>query len=225
MKVVPITRISAKSKHWWTKELTTLRRQADKLEQKASKLSHLPYHHLHTEHTAVVKLYHTTLKYTKKQHWRDWLEKAEDSDIWTVNRLINSQALDGGKSRIPILTHKTGSIKTKATMNDKKSKVLAKTFFPIKPPAPSQEEIVEHNPCCTAERISSEHIMRQLCKIKPYNKAPGPDGIPNIVLTKCADLLLNRRFQIYSAIYERKLLYELWKHFISCTAQTRQATI
>jgi len=211
-KVVPTTRINTKTKRWWTKELTTLRRQADKLGRKASKLSHLPYHHLHAEHTAAVRIYHTTLEYTKKQHWRDWLEKAEDPDIWTVNKLINSQASDGGKSRIPILTHKTGNSETKAMTNDEKSKALAKSFFPIKPPAPPQEEIVEHNPCCAAERISSEHIMRQLRKIKPY-KAPGPDGIPNIVLTKCADLLLNRLFQIYSAIYERKLLYEPWKHF------------
>jgi hypothetical protein len=68
-KVVLITRINAKSKHWWIKELTKLRRQADNLGRTASKLSHLPYHHLHAEHAAAVKLYHSTLKTTKRQHW------------------------------------------------------------------------------------------------------------------------------------------------------------
>jgi hypothetical protein len=102
-KAVPISRICAKSKRWWMRELTMLRRQADKIGRKASKLSHLPYHHLHVEHTAAVKLYRDTLETTKKQHWRDWLEKAEDPDIWTVNKLITSQPTDGGKSRIPTL--------------------------------------------------------------------------------------------------------------------------
>lgn len=127
-------------------------------------------------------------------------------------RLITSQASDGDKSRIPILTHKTGNTEAKATTNDKKSKALAKSFFPIKLPANTQEEIVKYNPCYAADCISSEQIKRQLRKIKPY-KAPGPNSIPNIVLTKCADLLLNRLFQIYSVIYKWKLLYNSWKHF------------
>jgi hypothetical protein len=60
--------------------------------------------------------------------------------------------------------------------------------------------------------ITREQIERQLRRIKPY-KAPGPDGIPNIVLTKCADLLLDRLLQIYKAIYDKKLHYDPWKNF------------
>lgn len=73
-KAVPLTRINAKSKRWWIKELTMLRKQADILGRKSSKLSHLPYHHVYEEHTRTAKLYHKTLDATKKQHWRDWLE-------------------------------------------------------------------------------------------------------------------------------------------------------
>ena len=211
-KTVPVTRINAKSKRWWTKELTKLRRQADKLGRKASKLSHLPYHHVHAEHASAAKSYRDTLETTKKQHWRDWLERAEDPDIWTVNKLITSQPSDGGKSRIPALTYKMENTEKKATTNVEKSKALAKSFFPTKPPPTTQEDPSEYDPCCTAERISREQIKRQLRRIKPY-KAPGPDGIPNIVLTKCSDLLLDRLLQIYTAIYEKKLHYDPWKHF------------
>ena len=42
----------------------------------------------------MVKLYRNTLESTKKQHWRDWLEKAVDPDIWIVNKLIYLQATD-----------------------------------------------------------------------------------------------------------------------------------
>jgi hypothetical protein len=44
-------------------------------------------------------------------------------------------------------------------------------------------------------------------------KAPGPDSIPNIVLTKCADLLVDRLYYIYSAIYDKRLYYKPWKTF------------
>jgi ribonuclease HI/exonuclease III len=211
-KTVPISRICSKSKRWWTKELTTLRRQADKLGRKASKLSHLPYHYLHAEHSAAVKVYRTTLENTKRQHWRDWLERAEDPDIWTVNKLINSQPTDGGKNRIPALTHKIGDEEHKATTNDEKSSALARSFFPRRPPLAAHEDDTIYTPCCEADRITKDNIERQLKRLKPY-KAPGPDGIPNIVLTKCANLLSDRLLRIYTAIYENRLLYDPWKHF------------
>lgn len=61
-------------------------------------------------------------------------------------------------------------------------------------------------------KITVEQIQRQLHKLKPY-KAPGPDRIPNIVLTKCAHLLTDSLFQIYEAMFEKNLLYKPWKHF------------
>ena len=70
-KAVPVNRICAKTKRWWTKELTLLRRKADKLGRNASKLKHLPHHHIHAEHTDAVRKYRNTLETTKKQHWRD----------------------------------------------------------------------------------------------------------------------------------------------------------
>jgi hypothetical protein len=59
----------------------------------------------------------------------------------------------------------------------------------------------------------------QLKSIKPY-KAPGPDGIPNIVLSKCADLIVDRLFHIYKAMLERKLFYKPWK--VSTTVVLRK---
>jgi len=52
-----------------------------------------------------------------------------------------------------------------------------------------------------------EQILRQLKKLKPY-KAPGPDGIPNVVLTKCADMLVERLHWIYEAMLEKGLQYK-----------------
>jgi hypothetical protein len=184
----------------------------DKLGRNASKLKHLLHHYIHAEHVDTVRKYRNTLESTKRQHWQDWLEHAKDPDIWTINKLINSQASDSGKSGIPALTYKVGNTEKKASMNDEKSAALAKNFFPDRPSFIEQDDIPKYIPCFVADRLTKDHILRQLRKLKPY-KAPGPDGIPNIVLTKCADTLLDRLLQIYSAIYEKKLQYDPWKHF------------
>ena len=55
-------------------------------------------------------------------------------------------------------------------------------------------------------------IRKHVAKLKPY-KAPGPDGIPNIVLTKCADILVDRLYYIYNAMLTKGLFYEPWKKF------------
>lgn len=46
--------------------------------------------------------------------------------------------------------------------------------------------------------------------MKPY-KAPGPDSIPNIVLTKCANTIVDRLYYIYKAILKHGIYYPPWK--------------
>jgi hypothetical protein len=46
----------------------------------------------------------------------------------------------------------------------------------------------------------------------PY-KAHGPDGIPNIVLQKCVDIIIDRLTSIYRAILDLNLYYNPWREF------------
>jgi hypothetical protein len=201
-----------RSKCWWTKELSQLQKQAEKLGRKPYKLRHLLEHVIYEEHKKVAKRYGKTLEHTKKQHWHDWLERAEDPDIWMAHYLISSLVSDGGKSRISILKYKVRDQDLSAYTNNEKSKVLTRGFFPTKPwdkELHSPHSKLEHNTACT---ITKEQVLNQICRLKPY-KAPGLDGIPNIVLTKCAHILTDRLIPIYKAIYEQDLLYKLWKCF------------
>jgi hypothetical protein len=210
---VPTTTICAKSKRWWTKELTMLRKEAKHLGRQSYKNRDKPFHYTHAAHTDANKLYHRTLKATKLHHWRDWLEKAEDPDIWTIQKLLAAPATDGSSTKIPALKYKTGNTERIARSNDEKSQILAKSFFPPKPhPEPVAARLSYPPQCEKAGQINRESLTRQLQKLKPY-KAPGPDGIPNIVLTKCADILTDRLFYIYTAIYDRRLYYKPWKRF------------
>jgi hypothetical protein len=100
---VPVVRTTSKTKRWWTKELTQLQRQAGKLGRQSYKRRDDPQHPIHGEHKEAAKRYNKTLQYTKKQHWCDWLKRAEEPDIWTVQQVISAPAADRGKARIPIL--------------------------------------------------------------------------------------------------------------------------
>ena len=135
-------------------------------------------------------------------------------DLWTANKYIAAPASDGGKTRIPTLRLQVDGRESMASSNQDKSKMLAETFFPGKPTG--ADNIYEHygypTPICKTHRISREQIRRHLKCLKPY-KAPGPDGIPNIVLMQCADLLMDRLWYIYNAILKKEIYYEPWKTF------------
>jgi hypothetical protein len=99
-------------------------------------------------------------------------------------------------------------------MNEEKSAALARNFFPAKPQEGPGTYGRPTKVCKGVGKITREQIRSQLRSIKPY-KALGPDGIPNIMLSKCADLIIDRLLYIYEAMLERRLLYKLWKTSIT----------
>ena len=207
---VTTAELGIKAKKWWTKELTKLRHEANKKGRRASKYKDWPDHHSHVERKEANRNFHKTLEQTKRQHWRDWLEKVEDTDIWTAHKYTSSPAGDGGKSRILVLKAEHDGQEVAATSNEEKSKMLAKTFFPPRPSDDMPIQFAYPKPICDFDPVSREQIRRQLNKLKPY-KAPGPDGIPNIVLTKCTNVLVDRLYYIYKAILELGVYYEPWR--------------
>jgi hypothetical protein len=117
-------------------------------------------------------------------------------------------ASDRGKARIQALKFSIGEEDRTATTNSEKGTVLAKGFFPRKPHSQDPSEgAIYPEACCKTDAVMEEQILRQLKKLKPY-KAPGPDGIPNVVLTKCADMLVERLHWIYEAMLEKGLQYK-----------------
>jgi hypothetical protein len=128
-----------------------------------------------------------------------------------AHRIILAPPTDRGKAKIPKLKHMVGGKETTASINDEKSKALAKCFFPTKPKECDPGEEVKYLTVCKGVgRITREQIWDQLKKTKPF-KAPGPDGIPTIILSSCADLLVDRLYFIYKAMLERGYLYKPWK--------------
>ena len=139
----------------------------------------------------------------------------EDTDIWTANKYTSTSNAEGFNARIPTLKTKTGEVETEAVSNEDKSKVLAKAFFPSKRANSGSNPTTEEetpDPAVEMDPLTKDQVTKHLAKLKPY-KAPGPDGIPNIVLTKCADMIADRLFYIYDTMIIQEIFYEPWKEF------------
>jgi hypothetical protein len=157
--VVPAEKPMSKSKRWWTKELSQLRTHTNKLGRAAYKLRGDPEHRAHEEHKVAKSKYQNAIKVTKQQHWRDWLEKAEDPDIWAAHHIVSAPHIDRGKAKIPKLKYKVGDQELTASTNEEKSGALTKCFFPIKPQDQGQNAEVKYPKACKGVgRITREQI-------------------------------------------------------------------
>jgi len=112
-----------------------------------------------------------------------------------------------------VLTYKVGEESHIASTNQEKGCALTRNFFPVK--LHSDESLLGHEypkACSRTGKVTREQIRKQLKKLKPF-KAPGPNDIPNIVLTKCADKIVDSLLYIYQAMLEDGIMYKPWKEF------------
>ncbi|KAK7015413.1 hypothetical protein R3P38DRAFT_2409867, partial [Favolaschia claudopus] len=102
---VPRLSLSPYAKRWWTKELTILLDNTRKMERENRKR---PCPEAETAAQEAVKLFKSTLETTKKQHWKDWLEHADEKSVWLASRYANRPFSDGSAERIPALKRADG---------------------------------------------------------------------------------------------------------------------
>ena len=128
------------------------------------------------------------------------------ADIWTANKFIKELAGDGGCPRIPTLKARNDAgVEIHVNANRDKAELFAKTFFPPPLPLPADIPLFEYpEPLPDPPQMTKGQIQRHIEKLSPY-KAHGPDGIPNVVLQRCADVILDRITAIYGAILELDL--------------------
>lgn len=214
---VPLSRPSPHSKRWWTRELADLRRDMTRTARQAYKFRDLPGHVSHAVAGEAKRQYKFVLDSTKRHHWKDWLENITGPDLWTANRFISTPLGDAGKTKIPPLKVSQADGSTiVASSEAQKAEVLAKSFFPPRPAESSvPTDFIYDDPIPgTYHNFSRAQIRAQVSKLSPY-KAPGPDGIPNVVLMKCIDVIIDRIFFIFRAIFTLRTYYGPWKEFLT----------
>jgi len=137
------------------------------------------------------------------------------NDIWIASKYITNPGGNGGKSRIPTLRSRSADgSETLAATNEEKSALLASTLFPP-PPASSSVPIDYQYPEPVEDRteITQEQLVTAVNKLSLY-KAPGPDGIANVVFQRCCQLL-DYLLPLFNAAVRLHTQYDPWKESVT----------
>ena len=179
-----------------------MKREQTRLNKLSYRFRGIRDHAVHAEFKSVTNNLSNRIDKTKKEHWEEWLENATSRDIYTTNKYLNSEPSDYSSTWIlPLKTTNLQQHKELTTENSAKAEALAEAFFP----PPPVESIIPD--CAYLELLkargffSREDIRSAIKKLKSY-KAPGKDGIQNIVIQKCVDTIIDYLYYIYRAILE-----------------------
>ena len=153
----------------------------------------------------------------KIEHWSDFLENADATDIWSVNKYLMNPPGDGGQTRIPTLKVKgNDGIPREVNTNKEKANILSEVFFPPKPAATTVLQAHEYPDLLPPPTpVTQEQIHAHITKLSPY-KAPGPDGIPNIVLQKLVNLIVPYLLPTYRTMLKNRTYYHGWQESMTC---------
>jgi ribonuclease HI len=207
-KLVPLSPPCEYAKRWWTRELTEIRRTKNRISRETFKWRGTLEHPSHTEYNKICDHYAKRILETKEDHWLTWLEDLNDQDIWNANKYVANPPSDLSCERIPPLKTAQNGL---ANTNEEKANVLSATFFPPPPTSSSLPEVFVPDPVGTFEPYSKSRLTAATQKLKPY-KAPGPDGIPNVVLKECIDTLTEPLLAIFNSVFSLKFYPPQWKH-------------
>jgi hypothetical protein len=203
------------SKRWWNGDLSKMRKELNRLRSTSYKNRTVTNHPSHRELRKKSRIYGNAIISAKRTHWAEYLEEMTASDVWTANKYLKSPVGDGGTPRIPTIKVNNHEGRTvEVNDNDDKAKIFAKAFFPPPPEQHDEEDDQEDypDPLPDPPLPNKNQVEAALRRLSPY-KAPGPDGIPNIVLQKCFDIITVRLLQIYRAILKLEVFFDPWREF------------
>jgi ribonuclease HI len=206
----PLRKPSPFSKRWWNTDLTALKKKKNRLSNQAHKYRDIANHPAIEEHKKAAKEFATAIEIAMKTFWTDWLENISAHHIYTANSYVSSEPSDFSSARIPSLKTSTNDLPSIATSNTDKIAALSNSFFP---PPPAQASVpvnfVYPQPLPGIKFFTKERIKQTVRQLKPF-KTPGPDGIPNIILSKSIDVLIDHLFYIYRAVFELDVYHDRW---------------
>ena len=203
------------TKCWWTKDLTKTMDELKQLRKTAHRYRALLEHKVHTQVHDKENTLSKEIKKMKEAHWKDWLNNMVDTDIWIAHKYMSNPGGDSGKTCIPTLqrTDPDGQV-IQATSNEEKSVTLTQALFP---PPPNESTVpADYLYPESAEKwseITHEQLMQAINNLSPY-KAPGPDGVANIVFQRCR-VLVDHLLPLFNTAVNLRTYYDPWKESIT----------
>jgi hypothetical protein len=198
------------SKRWWNQELTELKKRKSRLSNEAYKYRDIANHPSKEEHKKSNRQYAEAIEWVSKAHWTDWLENISAQHIYTANKYVTGDPTDFSSARIPSLKTYHNNAPFTASTNIDKVTALSSSFFPPPPPDPLiPDDTIYPTPLSGLKFFTRRRIRETAARLKPF-KAPGPDGIPNVIIMKSMDTLIDHLFYIFRAALELNVYHEQW---------------
>lgn len=209
---VPKSKPSPYAKRWWMKALDKERKAVHKLGRKARARLARRNNPIHEEHRIVRNRFSDSIKHAKEDHWKEWLNNLTTSGIWTFHKYVASNPTDQIHTRIKTLQDPRVNNQNRTTQdNAHKSELLYNVFFKPPPENDFVEPNYEYpNPVCEFTLTTDPQIHRAIEKLAPF-KAPGLNGVSNVVFKKCADLLVPQMGPIFRATFTLGVYPTEWK--------------
>lgn len=205
--IVPHSLPSSWQNRWWTKELTKSKEVVAKLSRRLKRDRF--NRELQTEFNRARNQHKSAVTNAKNSHWKAFLADPDEGKLWTACKMIAKGPTDGSTAKIPPL--QTTNPMQKATSNDEKSKVFFPVFFPPPPSSPAALDNDFPIPLPFTPPTTYQ-LRRNILKQSPY-KAPGPDGIPNVALRECIDIIIHPLHSILTAILKLQHFPTEWLEF------------
>jgi hypothetical protein len=209
---VPLTKPSPYAKCWWSKELDIKHKAVHKLGRIAKKRAERRLDPIHETYRIAWNKFTDSMKRMKENHWKEWLEELTLTEAWSFHRYAANDSTDQIHTRIKTLQDPNKENGTAAMQdNARKSEILYSVFF--RPPPENDHVDPEFNYCppvCEFRLITDQQVHRAIAKLSLY-KAPGLNGISNIIFMKCADLLVPYMAPIFRATFTLETYPDEWK--------------
>lgn len=214
---VPLVKPSKFQRRWWNKEIDELIKEKTEVQKLANRRRHNPQHEIHEEVKRIRNKVAAKIDEAKKNTWEDFLEEINNKNIFVASKIVQNEPSDGTGARIlPLRTRNEKGEEKEHTTNSAKAEQLYRQFFKEKPKEKELE--IPARPKYKArfrfEPITKEHLRMQIDKLAPY-KAPGPDGIPNILIKECKDVLIHHLLTLYRATFKLNWYPTRWKESVT----------
>jgi hypothetical protein len=203
------------AKRWWTKELTTLRKEV-------ATARHCWTRSCSTadkeEWIEARKNYGKHIRTQKREHWRNFLGNLDESNLYTAACYTTTTPVP---RYIPLIKRADGSL---ASTPQSQAEVFHSSFF--SPPPPPDLSNIGSSPAyqqLTSHLLSIRELETALHKMAP-NKAPGPDDIPTIVLHQTWPVIGNPLYSIFKTCIRIGYYPAPWREAISLILRKPKCT-
>ena len=187
---IPLSKLSPYAKRWWTKELTDLKKEKNRLSNLSYRQCGLPTAPVHSLHKEAMKKLCRRISEVKKAHWANWLEEP------------SLKCTNPNKANVITDTNPGKVVK------------LAAAFFPPSPNTPSIPPTAYPEPLKSHRYFTCKDIWKTVSKLKLF-KAPGIDSIQNIVIQNCINTIIDHFYLLFHAILELNSYPSRWLSFLT----------